>query len=107
MATDITHFKGLALANLEKLLAEKFADPEEQQNDCPPISEIFEFMQRNPDFTAHGYAVSIKRQDYRVSVEGVELDRPPTRDEIVDFVKTFRFADDLDVEDNRLHCWFD
>ena len=102
-----TRISGVTLTQLEKLLTEKFADPEEQQNDCPPIGEILEFIELHPDFTAHGYVTGIQRSDYRVSLEGVDLDRPPTKEEIVDFVKTFRYADELDVLDDRLHCWFD
>lgn len=104
---DIIHFDHLTLDGLEELIEKKFADSEEAQNSSPIIQEMLDFMKSHPDFTAHGYAVSIKRSDYRVSLEGITLNRKPTYDELIDFVDCFRFADDFNCGESGCNCWYD
>ena len=103
----IRSFKNLCLAKLEKLVEKDFIDLRDRQNNCPSVKEIWTFMQKYPDYKAHGYAVTIQREDYRVSLEGVSKDRSAdTIEELKDFVDMFRYADNFDIE-GRMYCWFD
>ena len=100
-------FDYMSLETLARLLALKFIDPEDKQNDCPTVKEIFEFMAKYPEYTAHGYAVAPKRNDYRVSLHGVEKDTCiEDADELEDFMELFKHADDFEVS-NTVYCWFD
>ena len=102
----IRHFSELDVDTLEMLLNNNHADPEEQHNDAPCIKEIYEFMVNHPDFVAHGYAVSPERDDYRISIEGVDgTHAEKDMDTIIDFVNLFRYADEFNIE--YLWCWFD
>lgn len=103
----VRHFRNLSLSSLEKLVALNFIDLDDQQNDCPTVQAILGFMRTYPDYTAHGYAVSIERGDYRVSLEGVAKDREAdTPEELKGFFELFRFADDFCIE-GEMYCWFD
>lgn len=102
----ISRFRYLYVEGLKWLVDEGFADPDEAQNDAPTIEEFINFMENHPEFVAHGYAVTDERDDYRISIEGIESD-----DEIVDvdtlkdFVDMFRFADEFYIDPP--YCWFD
>lgn len=92
---------------LARLLALKFIDPDDKQNDCPSVKEIFEFMAKYPIYTTHGYAITPNRNDYRVSLRGVEKNScVDNADELEDFMKLFKHADDFEVS-NTVYCWFD
>lgn len=101
---SIARFTSLTLARLNELINMKFADPADKQNDAPSIREIQEFMEKHPHFTAHGYA---KRRDYRMAIEGVSLQREPTKEEVLDFTNLFRMADRFTCSKKECYCWFD
>ena len=104
----IKHFKSLSLDELEQLVKEGFADPEETQNDAPSIQEFLDFMRKYPVAFAHGYVVSNDREDVRVSVEGLEIDREDVTHELFrEFVALCRFADEFDDSDAGLYSWWD
>ena len=103
----IRYFKGLTSNGIANLLAFGVIDLEEQQNYSPTVEKILEFLKKHPGFTAHGYAVSPQRADYRVSIEGVELEGPYELGDLQDFFTLFRYADEVTVEDEYLYCWFD
>lgn len=100
-------FAKLDVFTLESLVNEGFADPTDAQNSAPTLGDILNFMKQHPGFTCHGYAVDAKREDYRISIEGVDYQGNPTIEQIVAFVKLFRFADELVIEEDELYCWFD
>lgn len=102
----IYHFEKMDVDTLKALLDEKFADPEGQQNCAPCIKDIYDFMVDHPNFVAHGYAVSPERDDYRVSIEGVDGTYvEKDMETIKDFTDLFRYADEFSLDD--LWCWFD
>ena len=103
---DIFRFNGVTAETLQKLVDLKFADPYERQNESPTIAEFLDFLNGNPDFTAHGYAVNVQRDDYRVSIEGV---RANSHDEqqILRFIQMFRMADEFEIENGYQYAWFD
>ena len=103
---DVYRFDGVTAETLQKLVDLKFADPNEQQNEAPTIEQFLEFLNDNPDFTAHGYAVTIKRDDYRISIEGV-VGKAYDFDQIGRFVETFRFADDFQIRQGFQYAWYD
>lgn len=102
-------FSGLDYRTLCALLEEKFIDPQEAQNNSPTTEEIMSFMKAYPDFTAHGYVVSIDRDDYRITIEGVDgrdyAHSNAPKELLRDFFDLFRYADEFDIR--NLYCWYD
>lgn len=103
----IERFSGLDVGRLDALLAAGHADPYERHNEAPSIAEFREFLAAHPRFTAHGYAVGPQRDDYRLSIEGVELRRNATSSELSAFKKVFSGADELVMREGKLFCWYD
>lgn len=103
---DILRFDNMPADILQKMVDLRFADPDERQNDSPSIGEILEFLKENPNFTAFGYAVTVERPDYRISIEGVESSDYDPR-QIANFVDLFRFADEFEVSKDYQRAWFD
>ena len=102
----IRYFDGLSLSALHELFAKGFIDANDRQNDAPAASQILAFMERYPDYTAHGYAVTLDRTDYRVTLEGVTKGAPADSiDELEDFTTLFKDADTLNSA--IMDCWFD
>jgi hypothetical protein len=98
----IKHFAGLTHQRCQSLINHNHTDPEDRQNDAPSFAQITDFLQRNPSFTAHGYVVSPEREDYRVTLEGVESDDDSDIDE---FCRMFHDADEFEVSLPR--AWYD
>lgn len=101
----ITRFD-LDVANLERLVAEKFVNPAEGQNFGPEVSQFLTFMKKWPQVKAVGYAVSPERDDYRVSIDGLVC-----KDNITpELMEEFNFWRDADEYENRpdlLSAWWD
>ena len=104
---DICRFGDKKLEDLINLLHNQYIATEETQNDSPTVEEFYNFLKKYPEVTFHGYAVSNKRDDYRVSIEGLEYAGDCSRELIVDFVKLCKSADELDVETDYLRSWWD
>lgn len=103
----IRYFEDLKLEALDQLVKEGYLDVEDAQNAAPTAGEIIEFIRKYPDYTAHGYAVSFRRDDCRVSLEGVAKNFPATSiNEFEDFMSLFKDADEIQVE-AQMYCWFD
>lgn len=101
----IQKFEGMDVKTLKTLIDNNFADPEDRQNLAPSIQEIYDFMEMYPKYTAHGYAVSDQRDDYRVSIEGVEKGEPSESvKEFTDYMAVFRYSDCFSYE--TMYCWF-
>lgn len=106
------HFEDMPISTAEILIKLGFLDPEETQNDSPTVQEFIDFAKNHldADFTFHGYAVGPEREDCRVSFEGIESNNEISKETLLDFVKMFLDeypADDTDVGDERLWCWYD
>ena len=105
---DVKRFEGISVDTLETLIQEGFADPEEAQNCAPSTQEFLEFMRQYPGYKAHGYVISEKRHDCRVSIEGVVKGRSCASDkELMAFVAMFRYADEFEIGPDGMYCWFD
>jgi hypothetical protein len=106
-AKDFESFRGMTLDTLKLLFAENFIDPEDSQNCAPEAAMMLEFMEAHPGVTAHGYAVSHKRDDYRVTIEGLEYDGEADTALVREFAWFANGADELTLTDRRLYFWFD
>lgn len=100
-------FNGLSAKGLQLLIKQKFADPQEMQNNSPSIEEFLQFLKEHPDCTVSGYAVELAREDYRVSVEQIDFVGKYSKELLKDFVNAFRNADEFKVGDKNLHAWWD
>ena len=99
----------LTWIELEYLFNNNFLDPEDCQNCSPTAKEIYDFIKDHKDFCAFGYAVSPDRDDYRITLEGIERVEGAgvivDTGELKDFVKFARFADEFDVDCG--YAWWD
>jgi len=102
----VRHFANLDANTLEKMIELGFADPEEKQNEAPTIGEFLEWMKVNPSYKAHGYVVCVERNDYRLSVEGVD-GCGKDWEEVRRFQLMFQDADEFDIEENYQRAWYD
>jgi len=104
----IQRFSGVTTEQLKALMDENFLDPKDAQNSSYTAKEFYDFMLEHPGVTAHGYAVSEARQDYRVTIEGMEGSFK-TKDDLIDFIYFCRDADSLDIDKVELYAysWWD
>ena len=103
----IAEFKRANKDQLEALLEENFLYPLDRQNEAPTAQEIYEFIEKYPEVTAHGYIVSPDRHDYRVTIEGIEYHGRVSDKMRKDYKSIFRHADDFVCDSDYLYCWFD
>lgn len=105
---DIQRFDRLDLKHLHLLIDLDFIELDEYQNYAPTTQEIFNFMKKYPQYMAHGYVVTIDRDDYRTTLEGVEkFGGFYSIEEQNDFYKLFKEADELSITSNYIYCWYD
>ncbi len=103
---DVFRFEGLSYKDLLTCIKKGWADPEETQNSSPSIQELADFLKDNPAFKAHGYVVSPRREDRRISLEGVKAYKRPSPRSVQAFLKMFRQADECDVV-MPYRAWYD
>ena len=105
---DCMRFTSLPLDKLELLVEKNFIDLEDCQNSSPSVREFLDFMRKYPGVCAHGYTISHKRSDYRVSLEGLIYDGIVSDNQMLkDFVNLCHKADDFSVGDHILYSWWD
>jgi hypothetical protein len=106
----IRKFKNATAEQIKTLIDENFLAPSDTQNDSPTAKEFLEFMEEYPEVKAHGYVVSPDRDDYRVTIEGLECPEfKLTEDSFglyIDFIKLCRHADEFEI-DSCLYSWWD
>ncbi len=103
---DLMPFDSLTKEQLQKLIDQKFADPHDAQNDAPSNQEFLSFMTEHPDFVVDGYAVSPRREDYRVSITAIKhKDGRIDASDIAAFKNFVRNADEIDTITG--YAWFD
>lgn len=100
-------FESLSLKQLNALIQNDFIDLEDCQNYSPSVGDFLDFMKKYPAVVAHGYAVSHKRDDYRVSLEGVSFGGKVTMKMLLDFVYLCRHADEFHASEEELYAWWD
>ena len=103
----IMRFRELDIVQLEQLNEKGLLDLEDYQNDSPSVKEFMAFMKKYPAVTAIGYVVSPKRDDVRVSLEGIECEQAEVTPELKDdFIEMCRYADELEIK-KGLYAWWD
>ena len=101
-------FEGMTLKVINELVRNNFLDLAHSFNNSPTMGYFKNFMEKYPNegLTAHGYQISPEREDYDVSIEGLEASST-NAGFISDFAKTFSNADELDSECGKQRCWYD
>ena len=97
----------LTLKQLEQLIEEDFIELEECQNDSPTINDFYNLMKQHPEVCAHGYAVEVKRRDYRITLEGLRYTGLVSPQLAAAFTKLCRHADEFELDENYLYSWWD
>lgn len=73
----IRRFEGLTLNQLQELVEKNFANPEDRQNNSPTIEYLLtlgQLAQKDEhEVLLSGYAVSAIREDYRVSIDAIDI----------------------------------
>ncbi|MEK3916264.1 hypothetical protein [Paenibacillus sp. FSL H7-0331] len=102
----IIRFDPIQVSALEDLINNQFINPDEKQNNSPTVQKIFTFMKKFPVVFATGYAVTPKRKDYRVSIEGLAINPEDVTEELENAFKEFsRSADELITESGMACRW--
>lgn len=107
----IVRFDDIDGATLGRLMAERFVDPDNTQNDSPSVADFSAILTEFPELRVGGYAVPASRDDYRISVDSVhgKLDGVPAdrRAEIAElFEKLGETATNTDPEGKTFRCWW-
>lgn len=101
-------FEHLDIWDLEKLIKNNFIDLDDSQNDSPTAKEFYDFVKNN-GFTGsfHGYVVNKDRSDYRVTIEGIDINSEIEKDALIQFSNLCRHADEFICTATNLYCWYD
>jgi hypothetical protein len=102
----VAHFKGLSHEKLQELVDKNFAEVDDTQNSAPSLGKFLEFMKNHPSFLAHGYVVNKDREDYRVSIEGLE-GKSKNEEEMKAFVELQTYPDEFESVSGEQWCWYD
>jgi hypothetical protein len=89
-------------------LENDFVDLEDCQNESPTAKEFKEFAEKykNEDLCFIGYLISPEREDYRVSITGIEAKSQDCKF-IDEFIKLFSRADEFECSQGYQRCWYD
>jgi hypothetical protein len=105
------YFDELTVEQLEQLVNQQFADPAERQNFSPTLGDFLAFAQTQKskgfEFTFEGYVISPKREDYRVSIDGIQFQGDCSYQVITDFHAIAYNADELDIDPTFIRAWWD
>lgn len=71
---NVVRFGRLDLERLETLVLEEFIDLDQKWNDAPTARALLSFIRSWPWVRAHGYAIHPSREDYGVTLEGLECE---------------------------------
>jgi hypothetical protein len=107
-------FSKLPLELLELLVLEDHADHNDRQNNAPSIRDLIIFAKQMSEkgyyFFFNGYAVSPDRDDYRVSVDTINIkyyfdNSNHLNNKIIE--KFFKDADEKDLDNGAMRFWYD
>jgi len=111
---SIYHFE-IPLGTLDRLLDLKFADPQERQNEAPPIRSFqrlaHHLMKNHQDnikwITFGGYAISPEREDYRISIDTITIEGYFDEYLLLTLIKFGLKADELRLTKDDFRAWWD
>lgn len=97
---------------MKELVANDFIDMNECQNYSPYTKEFMEILDGIPSVEFIAYAVSPERDDYRITIEGVDVEIDDTDYDTVSLlVESFHTADEFNFQHDGdkyyLHAWWD
>jgi hypothetical protein len=107
-------FSNLPLELLELILLENHTDHNEKHNNAPSIRDLIIFAKQMNEkgyyFFFNGYAISPKREDYRVSVDTINIkyyfdNSNHLNNKIIE--KFFKDADEKDLDNGTMRFWYD
>jgi hypothetical protein len=107
-------FSNLPLELLELILLENHTDHNEKHNNAPSIRDLIIFAKQMSEkgyyFFFNGYAISPKRDDYRVSVDTINIkyyfdNSNHLNNKIIE--KFFKDADEKDLDNGTMRFWYD
>ena len=110
-------FEYLSPRKIELLMDENLIDLDECQNDSPTVEEFYNFISLplwHGDMCCNGYVIGDpEREDCRVSLTGLyfdpsfNLEGKVTFEQVVVFLDFARRADEFEVSEKHLYCWWD
>lgn len=100
------NFENMSVETLQRLVDEKFADPEDQQNCAPTIEELLEYGKAHKNTVFGGYAISVDRDDYRISIDTINQTFG-SREDLAAFSDSFCEADEFSVTTKSGYAWWD
>jgi hypothetical protein len=107
-------FSNLPLELLELILLENHTDHNEKHNNAPSIRDLIIFAKQMNEkgyyFFFNGYAISPKRDDYRVSIDTINIkyyfdNSNHLNNKIIE--KFFKDADEKDLDNGTMRFWYD
>ena len=101
-------FNNMSLKTLKSLFENGFIDLEDCQNESPTIGQFKDFVEKYPNENIRfiGYLISPERDDYRISIEGIEA-KSHNIEFMKNFAKLFSMADEFVCEVGHQRCWYD
>lgn len=97
---------------MEKLVEENFIELDECQNSSPYTKDFMDILKDVDNVRFIAYAISPDRDDYRVTIEGVDVEIQDTNfDEVSLLVESFHYADEFTFKHEGdtyyLYAWWD
>ncbi len=103
---DYISFEKLNLETFKALVDMNYINLNTNYNLAPMVYEIYDFLQKYPKYTIHGYVTSDESEDYGIYINGVEKGEPSeSLQEFTDYMAVFRYNDEFEYE--TMYCWFD
>jgi len=112
----VVRFDEITIPTAQRLIELGYLEPTERQNESPTAETMIEWGKKwndkygLPIVFVHGYVVSHKREDCRITLEGIRcfwLGLPNLREMIDDFINQFRNADEFSYDEEHGFCWWD
>ena len=102
-------FEHIDVATAKSLIKLGYVDPDDSQNGSPTAQEFVDYCDDGTDrWYLHGYVISAARSDCRVTFEGIGSKDPLDSESALQFVKDFRYADELIADSEQpAWCWYD
>ena len=91
---------------LEELIEQKYILPDDKYRDGPTATEILEAIKNHPDWVISGWMTSFSRNKQYIFINNCTKSGPTTIDEINDFVRCWRKADEIWVSENELFAGY-
>ena len=97
---------------MKTLVENNFIEMNECQNCSPYTKDFMEILQGVDNVSFEAYAISPDRDDYRVTIEGVDIEIPDwDYGKVCFLVESFHYADEFSFQHFEgvyyLHAWWD